>query len=276
MRNNSSGKILTLFLVIIAVVLVSLTAISIFFFQKEIEKRTQAESEREEFRSQILKLENESKEIKKQAFLLDEKNKEADERINSLMDDLELEKGLREQMKVENLALKDQLDKATQEKTRAQEQLSSAKSSIDRVSELEARLQAEIALKKDLQEQLEVLKSSEAVITKAAPIETPAPEVAPPVTQNKEGVDLEKIVVVPAKTPEGRILSVDAETEFVILNLGEKDGLTLGNVLSVYRGKDYLGDVKVTRVQSEMAAADFIPPFSSRSARKNDQVVLKQ
>jgi len=80
----------------------------------------------------------------------------------------------------------------------------------------------------------------------------------------------------PGDVPDGRILSVDADTEFVIINLGEKDGITRSMVLSVYRGKEYLGDVKVTRVQPEMSAADFIPPFSSRLARKNDQVVAKK
>ena len=64
--------------------------------------------------------------------------------------------------------------------------------------------------------------------------------------------------------------------EFIIFNLGDKDGVEIGQMMSVYRGKDYLGDVKVTRVQPEMAAADFIPPFSSRQVRRGDQVLQKQ
>ena len=71
-------------------------------------------------------------------------------------------------------------------------------------------------------------------------------------------------------------MSVDKENDFLIFNLGEKDGVSQGVVMSVYRGSDYLGDVRVSRVQLEMAAADFIPPFSSQKVRKNDQVVLKK
>ena len=41
---NSSGKVLVIFLVIIAVLLISLTAISLFFFQKETERRKIAEA----------------------------------------------------------------------------------------------------------------------------------------------------------------------------------------------------------------------------------------
>lgn len=69
---------------------------------------------------------------------------------------------------------------------------------------------------------------------------------------------------------------MDLDTEFVIINLGEKDGVAISDMLSVYRGKDFLGDIKVTRVQPEMSAADLIPPFSSKKVRKNDQVVTKQ
>jgi hypothetical protein len=75
---------------------------------------------------------------------------------------------------------------------------------------------------------------------------------------------------------EGRILSVDVETEFVIVSLGENDGLSVGNILSVYRNDDYLGDIKVTRLQPKMSAADLITPFSIRNVQKNDQVKVKQ
>ena len=73
----------------------------------------------------------------------------------------------------------------------------------------------------------------------------------------------------------GRVLTVDRETEFVVVNLGKKDGVHKGQILSVYRQKDYLGDIKVTRVQPNMSAADLIPPFSSRIVQKDDQVFFK-
>ena len=39
--------------------------------------------------------------------------------------------------------------------------------------------------------------------------------------------------------------------------------------------KNYLGDIKVTRLQDEMSAADLLPPFSSQTVRKNDQVTKR-
>jgi len=112
------------------------------------------------------------------------------------------------------------------------------------------------------------------------------------------GVELEKIVVNPDagnieeiippdfdyedKFPsldlslDGRVLSVDRDTEFVIVNIGENQGISIGNVLSVYRNNNYMGDIKVTRTQAEMSAADLIQPLSIRKIKKDDQIKTKQ
>jgi len=97
-----------------------------------------------------------------------------------------------------------------------------------------------------------------------------------PGTTPEDKVNLDRIVVTPDGAKEGKVLNVDLDTEFLIFDLGSKSGIKPGDVMSVYRGKAYLGDIKVSRVQDEMAAADFIPPFSSRKVRKNDQVVSKR
>ena len=91
----------------------------------------------------------------------------------------------------------------------------------------------------------------------------------------KDKVELDKIVVNPQNGTQGHVLSVDTDAEFVVFNLGLKQGVKPDDMLSVYRGDDYLGDIKATRVQDEMSAADIIPPLSPMEVRKNDTVVLK-
>ena len=49
----------------------------------------------------------------------------------------------------------------------------------------------------------------------------------------------------------------------------------LGQKVAVYQNDEYLGDVEVTRLQPEMAAADLVPPLSIKSVKKNDQVKVK-
>ena len=292
---NSSGKVLTIFLVIMAILLISLTAISFFFFQKEIEKREYAENQLEQSSAKGVGLESQLAKVEKQRLLLEEKNKEADERINGLLDELELEEGLREEIKLERNILKDELVKEKEDKASNRNEFDVQTNGFkEKIVQLEGELKIEISLKEGLREKISefeqkskelegaLLQLEQSKIAAPKPV---MPEIVKPLQKipaivkesevEDEEVDLEKIVVIPQEVPEGRILSVDKETGFVIINLGEKDGVIMGNVMSVYRGKDYLGDIKISRIQPEMAAADLLPPFSSRLVRKNDQVVIK-
>lgn len=313
---NSSGKVLTIFIVIVAILLISLTGISLFFFQQETERRKLAEVTLEEFRSQRSKLEGDLKEEKKQNFLLQEKNKEADERVNDLSDELELEKGLREEMKAETAelqkqidgvdALKEELAQEIKEKEDLEEKMTAdIEVSSQKIKELEAQLAAERERSQKLGKLYEENQEKMTALEKEASVAQEGLQRAPlsePVMQGLEeistfGVELGEIVVVPgegvdgarvsdvryevptvfseglsARQEEGRVLSVDVETEFVIISLGKMDGLKVGDVLAVYRGGNYVGDIRITRIQPEMAAADLIPPFSIRKIKKNDQV----
>jgi len=106
MKDNSSGKVLTIFSIIIAILLTSLTAMAIFLLQKEREIRSNIEISQKRSEIKITQLNQQLDETEKQLLLLEEKNKDADEKINSLMDDLELEEGIRGQIKTENVSLK--------------------------------------------------------------------------------------------------------------------------------------------------------------------------
>ncbi|OGX38040.1 MAG: hypothetical protein A3C36_06645 [Omnitrophica WOR_2 bacterium RIFCSPHIGHO2_02_FULL_52_10] len=321
---NSSGKVLVIFLVITAILLISLTAISLFFFQKETERRKLAETTLEEFQGDKAVLEKEFEELKKQNFLMEEKKKEADDRLNDLSDELELEKGLREEIKLEAASLQEKLNEAQKSKEELSQSFKEKeKAAVDlkselakygkEIKELKFQLNTEMERNKKFSEAHEqTTKEQQEEISRLKNLQTkgsvyvpehigagPGEEEASQVVSL--GVELDEIVVNPhavgaeedtlhstASVPldmtvntldsfvEGRILSVDVETEFVIVSLGENDGLSVGNVLSVYRNNDYLGDIKVTRLQPKMSAADLITPLSIRNVQKNDQVKVKQ
>lgn len=299
-NRNSSGKVLVIFLVIFVILSLSLAGLAMFFLSKEKERRISTETALQQSVANATKLEAKLQDAIKQGFLLQEKNKEADEKINGLLDELELQEGIREELKKENQALKEKFEKETRSRAELQEKLASNAEAAQRLPELEAQLQTEQGARQELEQKLsaaeERAKTLEEALAKMQQqgVESPAPvpvEAAPeaeepqgpeiPVikkesSENKEEIRLEKIVVAPAKAaPEGRVVMVDAETEFVIVNLGANHGIKEEQVLAVSRGKDQLGEIKVTRVQPEMSAADFIPPLTSRQVRKDDSVVIK-
>ncbi len=303
MHRNNSGKTLTIFLVIMLIISVCLASIALYYYQNESVLRKSAETSLAQLKKVEAKLRGDLMESKKQLSLLEEKNKEMDDKINDLSESLDLEKSLKEAQKKENQDLREVLENENQSKeklrtemskelTSAQEKVVALESQLTsaqgRVKELESQNQGlEDKIKQTKSESQTKIEKPASAVPPPAITETESPiskeSVIPPEKKVKEvakeegkEVELEPIVVSSSETHSGRVLSVDKENNFLILNLGEKDGVQPGFLMSIYRGNDYLGDVKVSRVQPEMSAADFIPPFSSQNVRKDDQVVAKK
>ena len=284
MSSNKGGRTVLIFLVLIVIILICGVSISLFLLQKETQTRKATESSLEESNVLNSRIEAALKEAEKQIDVLKGKNKDADDKINGLMEELDLEAALRDEIKAENKKLKDLLEAEGKSKVEMRQKLAAEIEAVQaKLTALESKSAATLdeaaALKKtadDLQKKNAELeaKLKNAEDTAAA---RPRSEILPvPGQPGDEKVDLDRIVISPGSAKEGRVLNVDTETEFLIFDLGVKSGIKQGDVMSIYRGKTFLGDVKVSRVQEDMAAADFIPPFSSRKVRKNDQVVPKR
>ena len=296
------SKTLTIFIFVIVILLVSATAISFFLYQKEAQTRQTLEIKFKQSQDLQMKLQGDLTEAKKQISILQDKNKEADKKLSDAMDELELEQSVKEEVKKENETLKESLESENKSKEKLREDLSQEletaqqrvrmiedklKAEQDRGQQLDAKIEDLQNKNRDLENKLtlhpmvdedNLPKNEEPKVQEAAP--SPDSQSAVPastvIDPAKEKVQLDTIVVNPVNNVKGKVLSVDNETEFLIFDLGIKDGIKQGDMMSIYRGNDYLGDVKVTRIQEKMSAADFIPPFSSRAARKNDTIVAKQ
>jgi chromosome segregation ATPase len=55
---------------------------------------------------------------------------------------------------------------------------------------------------------------------------------------------------------QGNVVSVNTENNFVIVDMGQNDGLKLGDNLAVYRGAEYVAALEVIQVRKDIAAAD--------------------
>ncbi|MBF0387094.1 MAG: hypothetical protein HQL20_04475 [Candidatus Omnitrophica bacterium] len=284
MSSSKGSRTVLIFLVLIIVILVCGVAISLFLLQKETQSRMAVESSLEVSKERNARVEAALKESEKQVEVLKGKNKDADEKINNLMEELDLEAALRDEIKAENKKLKELIEAEGKSKVEMRQKLTAE---LDAVK---AKLTALVATSADnAQEAAALRKTANELQKKNAELEAklkdveemagarPRSEILPvPGQPGDEKVDLDRIVISPGAAKEGRVLNVDSETEFLIFDLGSKNGIKQNDVMSIYRGKTFLGDVKVSRVQDDMAAADFIPPFSSRKVRKNDQVVPKR
>lgn len=74
---------------------------------------------------------------------------------------------------------------------------------------------------------------------------------------------------------DGKILVVNKEYAFVVVNLGSRDGISSGDTLSVYQKNKYIGDIIVERVDIAMSSANFADPGLKDTVKEDDRVTIK-
>ena len=92
------------------------------------------------------------------------------------------------------------------------------------------------------------------------------------IMQRRLEVELEKVIVKPKERAEARILAVNHDYQFVVVNLGRQSGLTLGKVLGIYRGDELIAKVRVEKIYETMAVADILPEDLKGTIREEDRV----
>ena len=55
---------------------------------------------------------------------------------------------------------------------------------------------------------------------------------------------------------QGTVLSVNDDNNFVIIDIGEKKGMRIGDRLSIYRQEEYIASIEVIQVRTDISAAD--------------------
>lgn len=76
------------------------------------------------------------------------------------------------------------------------------------------------------------------------------------------------------KKNEGKILVVNQAENFVVLNLGKKDGIEKGMIFEVFRNEGKIGKVKVMEVREDLCAANIEKVIYGRLITANDKVRL--
>ncbi len=156
--------------------------------------------------------------------------------------------------------------KAAEEKTRSD--LQAAKADADAKAAEVAKLQADIAAKSTvaaatpdpetaqklaeaqtkLAEQAQVLKTLEA---KSKDAESQAKALLDEKTRRESGLNKPGL--------EGKILAVSANWNFVVLSIGDHQGVAMNSTLIVKRGPNLVAKLRVTSVEPATSIADIVP-----------------
>ncbi len=74
---------------------------------------------------------------------------------------------------------------------------------------------------------------------------------------------------------KGRIVTINRDHNFVVIDLGKQDGIEIGNRLNVYRGESLLGSIEIIQARDRIAAADIKDLQEGMSIEINDTVVKR-
>lgn len=91
-------------------------------------------------------------------------------------------------------------------------------------------------------------------------------------TKAPKTIELGKIIVKAAPVLAGKLLVVNKEFDFVVVDLGRAHDLKLGEVLSIYRHGEFVGKVQVEKVEEDISAAAILPDWLNVEFKENDEV----
>ncbi len=257
-----------IFLIIILIIFLVSSSFAFYFLQQEKAKSLalKEELEVEKTRHKVT-----------QAELVDSKNKmtrlqtnlnEAQAEISALTIDLESEKAARQEAVGIVTQLNANLEEQNSSKANLQKKISDSEGMLkameDKVKEMEGKLKELENTKMALENKLRGFEG------KYGDVELDRIVVSPegvPVSQATKSAPVPKL--------EGKVLVVNKDYNFVVINLGNKDRIAIGNVFSVYHNNKNVGDVKIEKVNDSMSTAGFLTMDLKDKIFEGDRVELK-
>ncbi len=285
---KKGSPIITIVLAVFMIAALSAAAVLYFLKEDEINKRLLVEKKLEQVETEYRDLDKELKDtllVKRQLEMDLERNKE-DHR--KLLIDYEKEQGKNEQLtnklktKMKVIAsLKAKLDKETTASTKVSTKLKRVSRDYN---DIKAQLR-QIRMAKEALENRIIQMSRrnrrnsvelEKIIVDSDKAAQGAPAVAA-VQGTAPKAEKTKPAFIPLGPParlEGQVLVVNKEFAFVVINIGEKDGIKNAEVLDVYRGQELLGKVQVERIYDTMSSAIILPKVTKKEIKEGDCVKL--
>lgn len=277
------NKGLTIGLVIVSVI-TTFAAVTFYMGRSaEQAKRLWAESQLEEVLKVKATLEQEKEELTRAKADLETKVQDLEGKVSSLeeqarqlSEEIATERraaqAAREEMtaaKREASEARGRLEAERREKLTMADDLARAKQDVKRAQdELTQLRQAKEALERRVKEIMGGSAATDTIVV-TPPLGTPPLAGAP---KGRPSGPVPDGGVTPLAAAEGSVLVVNREFNFVVVNLGERDGVKPGHFLEISRGNKSVAKVQVERVYENMAAANILPEATKEPIKEGDQV----
>ncbi|MDP3790134.1 MAG: hypothetical protein Q8R48_07025 [Candidatus Omnitrophota bacterium] len=240
--------------VIVAVIFVISTLVLLVMLTGEKSSKAALQNELAEVMKAKKKLSQEVEEVKIAKSDLEMKLSSLEAQTKELGDSYEKAKSQSENLKqeltkkdTELSSIKGQIDTITSEKQGLASQLDQEKT---KYSQLKERVDKLVAVKDELEKKIKEIV-------------------------DKQGVELERIVVKEQGEMEGKVLVVNKEYNFIVTDMGSDDQIALGDILTVFRDGKYVGEGQVEKIYDTMSASTILKETKPGAIQINDKAVVR-
>ena len=269
------GKILLPVLIVLIILSLALAGGIFYLYQKEQAQNVSLQAQIVELEARQRLTVKQLEEARKKATDLALKLQETQGKLDSLAGELTVEKSAHAETSNKLEQLKVDLYKQKSLREDLENRLNQVQSDSKQIKDQVKIMQQQ---KSALEEKIKNLESGAGGVELGTVVVNP--EVLQPANQkiNAPGTKASKVAKkeqpLLAKGPEGKVMIVNKEFNFVVINLGSKDKVSLGDEFSVSRAGKPIGDVKVEKVHELMSAAGFATELKDL-IKENDTVTQK-
>lgn len=280
------GTIILPVLIVLIVISLALAAVSFSLYQKEHAQNIQLQQQITDLESRQRITEGKLGDVKKQASELTLKLQEANGKVDSLIKEMV-------QRKSELAETSNQLEQSKadlqQQKSLRQDLENRLKDAQDEGKQIKEQIKIIQKQKSELEDKIKNMEGGSSGVELGKVVVSGEPVVIDNTAKGKIKADNERIKAAELKqakankivqTPisailEGKVMIVNKEFNFVVINLGSKDKVDVGDEFKVFRDGKYIGDIKVEKVHESMSAAGFIPELRDL-IKENDKIMQKE
>jgi hypothetical protein len=264
---GSKGKTSVIILIVLILISLGLAGGTFYLLQNERNEKARVQQQLEVVKAKELEVSENLKTAKKEIATLEDRLQETRLQSEKLTMSLEQEKSA----KKEALTQIDQMYAQLEEQKKAKAYLEKMfYETSDELSKMQAQAKdietKRLALEKkvkELEDQAHKIELGKIVVSPEGAGQ--AAGKAPADGSKKEA----------SANLEGKVLVINKDYNFVVTNLGKKEGIDIGDVFSVYHGPDYIGDVKIEKIHDSMSAAGFVSAETKDKVSEGDKVIQK-
>jgi predicted nucleic acid-binding Zn-ribbon protein len=272
-------KLPVVLLIVIIVLSLAMAGGVFYFLQQERAKNLALQDDLQEIKTKQKITETKLQDAQKVISDLEVQLREAKGQIDTLTSGLQQEKTAKEQAVGQIEQLRGELEQQKRLRVELEGRLSQAQDNLKKInSQLETLETKRTELEgkiKDLETKTEGIELGKIVVNSETP-QAPVEQITAPIPPTQQSPVAPTVVQRrPVAGLEGKVLVVNEEYNFVVINLGSKDGISVNDVFVVSRDNAQIGEIKVEKVHDAMSAAGFSSKDLKGKIREGDKVARK-